>query len=151
MKIILILNFLLFTICISAQEILTIGEVFDFEIGDIFQYKSELNYEPANASRITILDKTFSADNDTVFYTKRRNYYNMYNFDGTYTFQNDTISSFYTNLDSSILSYDPKFSYDTIVKYNEDWIPIEEILYDTIIENLQISQEKNWLKDILKI
>lgn len=134
MKSVLLIVFLISSIYACAQEPLTIGKVFDFEIGDKFQYKRNTGGDPGNASRLTILDKYYSAEKDTVFYTINRSYYNRYNSDGSYNFEHDTIYQFYTNLDSSILSYRPELSYDSIVSLNKDWINIEDIYYDTIVE-----------------
>jgi hypothetical protein len=134
LRIILTLAFSFSGVCISAQELMTIREVFDFEVGDLFHYRR--GDEPANATRLTILGKSYSTEGDTLFYTIERSYYNRYNFDGSYTFENYIVSSYYTNLDSTILTYKPELSFDSIYQLNKD-LEIEDLNYDTIIENRQ--------------
>ena len=55
---------------VIAQELMTIGEVFSFEIGDQFQTEGTADHQPPNADRITITGKYFSLDNDTLFYIR---------------------------------------------------------------------------------
>lgn len=62
--------FVLFFACVSlvfSQNTLTVGEVYDFNIGDIFQRNSGVNTPPVY-SQITITNKTYSPLSDTVFY-----------------------------------------------------------------------------------
>ena len=128
-KILPIISFLLFSASIIAQELMTIGEVFDFNIGDEFQIAGFADYQPPNADRITITDKYFSAGGDTVFYVEYHDSYYSYliGWDSLgYHFWTETDTVFYTNLDSSITTYewwvpyDTGFaSYDTIIEYSE--------------------------------
>ncbi len=134
MKTITIFTFLIFTIISNAQPILKIGEVFDFEIGDEFHIKSNLQNQPPNSSRLKVIDKDYSEDNDTVFYKiARDNYTSTYYSEPEphleYLFTKDTLSSFYTNLDSSIFTYYSNLQYDSIVK-NYD----THFSYDSVLE-----------------
>ena len=109
---------------IVAQELMTIGEVFDFEIGDEFQTKYDIMFP--NADRITIIDKYFSVNNDSVFYVQYHNSYSsdlddMYNL--VYHFRENTDTITYTNLNNSITTFNEWISYDTSMSY-----------YDTINE-----------------
>jgi hypothetical protein len=111
---------------IAAQELMTIGEVFDFEIGDEFQTSGNGPGQTPNADRITIIDKYYSMESDSIFYVQNHNSYstqldNMYNLEYHFWTRTDTV--LYTNLDSSITYYDRWISYDTSM-----------FMYDTINE-----------------
>lgn len=111
---------------IAAQELMTIGEVFDFEIGDEFQTSGNCPGQTPNADRITIIDKYYSMESDSIFYVQNHNSYstqidNMNNLEYHFWSRTDTV--LYTNLDSSITYYDRWFSYDTSM-----------FMYDTINE-----------------
>lgn len=87
---------------------MTIGEVFDFNIGDEFHTLNDYPQGPPNAKRMKVIDKHFSATNDTVFYTRSfNNYHTVYNPDPTphldYYFNVYIDSVFYTNFNDSIL------------------------------------------------
>ncbi len=87
------------------QEIMTIRETFDFEVGDVFQIRGMADGQPPNADRITITGKYFSSQKDTLYYIR---YHNSYYFDidslkNHFWQKTDTV--FYTDLDSSLLYY----------------------------------------------
>jgi hypothetical protein len=112
-----------------AQELMTIGEVFSFEVGDKFHYGNYPGTAPPAADRVTITDKYFSASGDTVFYERYSNSYYSYmvyepELHLEYHFSDITDTVFYTNLDSLISYYDTRFQ-------------CEPYMYscDTIIEN----------------
>ncbi len=97
------------TIVLLAQDTLTIGQVFNYNIGDKMHY--ETAYElcsPGYAKdgiRKTILDKWMSADNDTIFYIIHYNNYEERSYPDvpyqvTYSVTDDT--TFVTNLDKNI-------------------------------------------------
>jgi hypothetical protein len=108
-------SFAIFFLCFSllnsySQEIMTIREVFDYDIGDELQIRSNLPGQPPNAIRLTIIDKDYSISKDTVFYRIARNNYSTTREEFTdttliYSFIYDTIQVTYTNLDSSIFTY----------------------------------------------
>lgn len=106
---------LLMPFYIQAQELMTIGEVFDFETGDEFHQHSTLPQAMANADRITITDKYFSANSDTVFYVMHhRSYWSEVSWDGgephmIYHYGSRTDTTFYTNLSAPISVYDEGF------------------------------------------
>jgi hypothetical protein len=58
-----------------STNILTIGEVYDFEPGDIFHIKLGGPDTPPNYKVITILSKWVSQNNDTIFYRQKRQTY----------------------------------------------------------------------------
>ena len=54
-----------------AQNLINVNEIFDFNIGDKFQYEVYIDeYTTPNADRYTIIDKYFSDNSDTVFYIR---------------------------------------------------------------------------------
>ena len=128
--------FLFLTVTVSyGQDILTIGEVFDFSIGDEFHYRVEGNLTYPNAERVTVIDKFFSSKNDTVFYKLAYDNYSTRsnwppNYDLEYIFTKDTVVKEYSDLDSSILFFNPYHRYDSLVA---DTINGYGYRYDTII------------------
>lgn len=118
---------------LSAQDLMKIGEVFDFNIGDKFQYRAHSNeYTTPNANRYTIIDKWFSESSDTVFYVRKNESYSTTYFDGNpphleYHFQTSIDTVFCTNLNSLISEYvywtpydSGMYSYDTLI-YTSDY------------------------------
>ncbi len=113
---------------LSGQEFMTVGEVFDFEIGDEFQIEVRGNNTFPNADRITIINKYFTVNHDTVFYIRFHDSYfvTVENFVGFYHFWTETDTVSYSNLDLPIFQ-------------SEFWSPYEEYMfsYDTISENME--------------
>jgi hypothetical protein len=135
MKAKLIILFLALSIVTYSQEIMSTGQVFDFNVGDIFQYKSSLQNQPPNALTKEVIEKYYSAEGDTLFYVMHRMYYQQdVEFypepHWVYNFGEDTTIEKYTNLDSPILDYFPHLRYDTLVA-----IYVDDFNYDTIVEN----------------
>jgi hypothetical protein len=138
MKIIPFLILMTFGLVSNAQNILTIGEVFNYDIGDEFHFKEisdqyQGDYIPPNADRLTIIDKFYSNDGDTIFYIINQNSY--------YTemlteppnqrtiFYTDTITQFYSDLDSSIYFFDEINIWDTTYKFIDfPWFSYDSIL-----------------------
>ena len=62
----------LLLICLDSysQSNPSVGEIYDFEVGDLFQYRGETIpiSGPPSFGQTFIYDKWFSAENDTVFY-----------------------------------------------------------------------------------
>lgn len=118
---------------LNAQNLLTIGEVFKFSIGDEMHYKINYYYSNLpNAERIKVIDKYYSTANDTVFYKFARDNYSTQFLNSPtphleYTFVKDTVITNYTNLDSSILFFNVSHRYDSLLAN------LDTFLYDTII------------------
>jgi hypothetical protein len=102
----------------SSAQIPTMGEVYNFNIGDEFHYRSIIS-APAHASRRTIIGKVLSNDNETVTYTVAWNSY-VSSFVPTpephmeYTFLMDTTELVYNNLSMPISEVEMGFQYDTL-------------------------------------
>lgn len=109
---------------LSSQEILTIAEVYDYEVGDIFHYyKWGQNYTKTkggmwSVTNITILNSYYSADEDTLFYVRDVDYQVVFSPDPNpnYEFYTDTI--FYTNLNSLLNSGDVDSVYSDAERFN---------------------------------
>ena len=116
-----------------AQDLMSIGEVFDYEVGDRFHYRSESPMVPPNADRVEIIGKYYSTNTDTVFYVR---FHDAYATEVIwepephleYTFWTKTDTMWYVMLDSSVTyyqwwaSYDTSmFSYDTLIYDSEDY------------------------------
>lgn len=103
------------TIRLSAQDPLTYGEVYDFEVGDVFQYHS---YESvpgfANKYQHTIVGKEFTQNQDSIIYTidKINEYTDPDNMDGIIT--DTTIILVTTNLDQYIDTFSPNGFVDSV-------------------------------------
>jgi hypothetical protein len=101
----------------NAQELMKVREVFDFEIGDLYQSRtiSGNNYtSTCGLDRISIIDKFYSVGNDTLFYIQFHDNYWMEpgNQSIIYHFFTLTDTIFFTHLDSSMIYYDPNLQYD---------------------------------------
>lgn len=89
----------------KSQDILTVSEVYNFEINDIFHfeyYGSGAGSWGRTIKNIRIVDKFYNQDNDTLYYIRdidsKSN--NSYNLEWIYEYYNDTI--FVADLDSLI-------------------------------------------------
>jgi len=91
------------TISVEGQNISTVGEIYDFEIGDIFHYNVLAN-EFSSITNIEILDHFYSQNNDTIFYVRDIAYKEQtpININGTFKYYIDTV--YYSDLDSLINS-----------------------------------------------
>ncbi len=110
---------LLFCGLMSGQNLMTVADVFDYDIQDEFHYRSYIPNQTPNGRRITVLDKFYASGGDTVFYQMLIQAYSSSLTGGSppqlnYTFTTDTIDIYYSNLDSTLYHYDPGFAHDTI-------------------------------------
>ncbi len=137
---------ILFPLIIFAQNFMTIGEIFDFEIGDEFQIEGRGEYhggaQPPNADRITIINKYYSLDSNTVFYVRFHDSYYVY-IEGWdeehYYFWTETDTISYTNLDSCITQTDYWKDYDTSMNYFDTIIEFSENYCNTLLNGFEIS------------
>jgi hypothetical protein len=129
--IVILLSFLTF-LCVphlKAQEISTIQEIYDFEIGDVFHIEAN-GFSPNSGyysiTYIEITGKYFSGNNDTVYYIRDIGYgvSSTYFPEWTVEYYTDTI--YYTNLDQLIndgdidsVYSDPEIYNGRIINYNE--------------------------------
>jgi hypothetical protein len=108
MKRLLLLSIIFFSISLSttrAQSALTIGEIFDFNIGDEFHHLVNDGmpiFYGMSKERYTIVDKYFSQNNDTVFYVRHQFGYTHLYSPSSYGFQNYNDTVFYTNFNSIV-------------------------------------------------
>lgn len=105
---------------------MTIGDVFNFEVGDEFHIEGRGLYQPPNADRITISGKYYSLDSDTVFYVQDHDsyYVTIENYETHFHFWTKTDTVSYSNLELPINQSDYWISYDTAM-----------VTYDTINAN----------------
>ena len=92
---------------LKSQDISTVGEIYNFEIGDIFHfdfYGNGPGYGMSSVTNIEIVDFYYSQNSDTIYYIRDIDYKesSSENPQTTYEYYIDTI--FYTNLDSLIHS-----------------------------------------------
>ena len=118
-----------FSIDINGQSISTVGEIYDYEINDIFHTRESgsfgWNEGFVSFENIQISDKYYSADSDTVFYIRSvtSEYSGSNQPDPSSTSFVDTV--FYTNLNSLIANgsmdsvYTSEFYNGRTVNFNE--------------------------------
>jgi len=85
-----------------AQEVSTVGEVYDYEVSDVFHFRfwASSPYNGASSiTNITIIGKSYSLNNDTVFYERAIAYHETYP-NQIIEYYTDTVS--YTNLYSLV-------------------------------------------------
>jgi len=148
----------LFSTAILSQNLMTIGEVFDFEVGDKFQYTGNGLGQTTNADRITIIDKYYFADSNTVFYLRSHDSYHTYleYYELIYVFWTDTTTVSYTNLESSIsnvsdwTSYNPEMViYDTVNFNSENYCDSLINGYSYQMYTFEpVYYEKHWAKGL---
>lgn len=120
MKTLYLALFSILSLCSYSQGLMTIGEVFDFNVGDKFHYRLPPPNLPPAVDRITITGKFYSDNLDTVFYARYHDsYWTEVNWDTfppnlIYHFYTETDTVNYTNLDSLISFYDAAFNCDTM-------------------------------------
>jgi len=94
---------------LKSQDFSTRGEIYDYEVGDIFHFNSEATYYGPSGfqdvTNIEIIGKYYSPQQDTINYirniqNRRRDLINGNYEPWEYSYWNDTIS--YNNLDSLI-------------------------------------------------
>lgn len=104
MKYFVFFGLFFFGVDLSAQENPTMGEIYDFEVGDLFQYRDQPSQGPHGFRQRVISDKWFSTDLDTVYYESVSSSYRFPECEGCDELVSwgevDTL--FYTHLDSVI-------------------------------------------------
>lgn len=120
---------------------MTIGEVFDFEIGDEFQIEGRGLDQPPNADRIYIIDKYYSLDSNTVFYVRFHDSYYVYieNYEAHYHFWTETDTVSYSNFDTCITQINNWTSYDTSMNYYDTIIEFGENYCDSLLNGYEYS------------
>jgi len=119
MKIMIIIYLTMFSLISFSQDLMTIGEVFDFNVGDKFHYRLPPPSVPPAIDRITITGKYYSGNGDTVFYVRYHDsYWTEVEWDPTphliYHFYTETDTASYSELDSLISDYDVGFQCDSM-------------------------------------
>jgi hypothetical protein len=110
---------------LKSQNFSTRGEIYDYEVGDIFHYYSEAssfwNSGFQDVTNIEIIDKYYNAQEDTINYirivqNRRRDLYDGNFSPWEYSYITDSIS--YTDLDSLIISCLQCYTYSDSSYYN---------------------------------
>ena len=135
-KILLTILFSTFAITVMCQEILTIGEVFNFNIQDEFHITNLWGFP--NGHKATVTDKWYSDTNDSVYYSiDYEKYHSEYDDELEIHYSTSSEVVMYTNLDSSI------FTYHDLAELPEDsslFFKYDSLIYiDSILCNRQIN------------
>ena len=89
---------------LKAQTALTVGEVYDFNVGDEFHYHHSehrsypYNFSDAYQKAIVVLAKNYSANFDTIFYTYQNTDWNYSPYQNLVVYKIDTTHQFVTGL-----------------------------------------------------
>jgi len=122
----LYLSFLLiFSLAISinlkSQSISTVGEIYDYDVGDIFHFKFTNGYaklEFVRYTNIEIIDEYHSPNSDTICYTMSYSCKESDPFDTGWVYENYSSTRCYSQLDSLINGGDIDTSYNLPNYYN---------------------------------
>ncbi len=134
MKNILTFTALFLATILHSQTILTVGEIFNFNFNDEFHSMNDYPPGPPNAIRMKVIAKHFSANNDTVFYSRSfNNYHSVFNPNPSphldYYFNIYIDSVFYTNLTDSVLCNSMDTSCVSIVNTTICGVPTNGVSY----------------------
>jgi hypothetical protein len=119
---------------IIGRRLLTYGEIYDYEIGDVFHRRIyiEGGSYPDVYDVFEVLDKYFSADQDTVFYQMSRIEW-WYYIGGLSEINFDTLTESYFNLDEIL--YDDNFPAETMWFPDSSAVYAYELYYDNAYYN----------------
>lgn len=114
---------------------LTIGEAFSFGIGDEFHSLIDSSSISQYIKRITVIDKHFSDNSDTVSYDLKREMYRA-DYDANQGDNNtnviDSITVSYTDLNSFVFDFYSDLNYHTLLN---NWNRADSFHYDTIFQS----------------
>lgn len=120
----LLIIFLFIYSSLGAQDQLTNGEIFNYEIGDIFHWYWSSSGD-LDKRILTVIEKEFSENNDTVFYTyDRLRNYNYPDAEPPWgIFTHDTLTEYYTDLlefreDYDSSTVDPDYFNNRTINYH---------------------------------
>ncbi len=136
---------LLTPLIVLAQEVPTRGEIYDFEIGDVFHYSySSSSGQYGTATQHTIVGKNYSQEGDSVVYEIFENemFYSADYMDGLYSEQ--SLTRTYHNLSQPIDSFPPNGIIDSVYTnelYNGRLTVAssEESQFDTYSQNTEFT------------
>jgi hypothetical protein len=98
---------------IGQGQVLTTGEVYDFEVGDVFQSTRTISWGPPTTTTETIVGKTLYTNGDSVSYSIHRTTYTPPSGPGLPpTFSDQIISKTYFSLDDPAWQWE--IQYDTL-------------------------------------
>ena len=123
---------------LKSQNISTIGEVYDFEVGDLFHFDKSAGDLTGwsgmwSVTNIEILDKYNSSNDDTLFYIRNisRQRYDYPDNVLTYSYNTDTI--FFINLNSLLQSGNIDSVYTNVNLYNGRIINFVDLSYSNAL------------------
>ena len=104
---------ILITICVLAvtcnsQTFLTRGQVYNFDVNDVFQVQQSYNNNVPNFKTSTILSKTITVNNDSLIYLVQVNNYVPPSCQTCSSTSNtSTVTLMFTNLNATAWAYNP--------------------------------------------
>ena len=132
MKRILLLLFILISLSkVKASDTLTVRQIFNFNVGDTFDYAYNFSFSGGfnsrTYSRFVITSKTTSIGNDTITYTRKQLYPAI---------ANDVLV--YTNLDSSVFQIFDTTSRSQYLSFDTAYL-VDGRLTDSLTEDVPLS------------
>ena len=129
MKRILLLLFILISLSkVKASDTLTVRQIFNFNVGDTFDYAYNFSFSGGfnsrTYSRFVITSKTTSIGNDTITYTRKQLYPAI---------ANDVLV--YTNLDSSVFQIFDTTSRSQYLSFDTAYL-VDGRLTDSLTEDV---------------
>ncbi len=107
-----------FSTPVKAQQVSTVAEVYDYDIGDIFHYlyRQDYGFQPDSIrTEVEITGKYFTTNNDTVVYHRSVVQHDKPYGSSSWTTTNYTDSVYYTNLTDPIIG-----GFGTITVYDDN-------------------------------
>jgi hypothetical protein len=108
--------------CSMSQEISTVGEIYNYEIGDEYHragnYNSDFDGYTLWQKIDEIVDKNYSTNGDTLLYNIYRQYSEFTESNPNWTYYDTTITEYYTNLDFPINNGDVDSVYSDTSWFN---------------------------------
>ncbi len=109
----------------SINDLLLVKDVYNYEIGDEFHIRIEFSFPSFYQYKArTVIDKYYSAGSDTLFYVYNYNHWgNSAPEAGSYFHNHDTLTEYYTNLDSIIFygqNISEKLPLESIITFSGD-------------------------------
>lgn len=132
-KIVLLLSAILLSSLpsgLKGQDISTVGEIYDYELGDIFHidYSAGGNGQGINSiTNVEIIEKYYSPNSDTVFYVRDVDYQEISSLNPVWTFEYYIDTIYYNRLDSLIhfgqidsVYSDPDFYNERLINFRQE-------------------------------
>lgn len=118
---------------LKSQDISTVGEIYDFEVGDIFHYTKDYYHYEYYKYIYEITDKYYSTNYDTLYYVRSYERAKQYTGDTSWIYSTGEQTLVYIDLDSLINGGEINHVYSGPLWYNGRIINSNEVCEDEVI------------------